>query len=227
MLTLGADPAPTIQSDTLASRIADNLRHHIVSGQIAPGQRLLMRDLADRFQTSYSPIREAINRLEGEALVEYRPRKGAVVLGLDFQQLLDVYAARRLVEPELVKRAALLHTEENLEEMGKIASELDVMRAAGQGHTAEWYVKHRRFHWLMLEPAANPVLEQTILHWWAISERFHRAAAMLGPLGTPEARFISHETLHSMANDPEEIGYALHGHLRVTQETLRKLYDKV
>jgi len=211
-------------SGTLASRIADQIRHLVITGQITPGERLLMRDLSERFRTSYAPIREALNRLEGESLVEYRPRKGVVVIGLDLHLLGEVYYARRLAEPELVARAAALHTDERLSEICALAGRLEDLSAAGQGHSAEWYTMHRRFHWLLIEPAANSVLEPVLRQWWAVAERFHRAATMSGPLGTPEIPRVSHDTLAAVATDAEKIGKMLDQHLRVTEQTLRERY---
>ncbi|MEA1911003.1 MAG: GntR family transcriptional regulator [Spirochaetota bacterium] len=70
-------------SNTIYSRVSDNLRMAIVSGEFDPGERLKMADLITRFGTSQMPIREALQQLQGEGLIKIIPHRGAQVITID------------------------------------------------------------------------------------------------------------------------------------------------
>jgi DNA-binding GntR family transcriptional regulator len=66
------------------------LRRQILSGELEPGQRLVLQRLADRLSMSKMPVREACLRLQQEGLVEFASHKGAVVSGLSRQDMIDM-----------------------------------------------------------------------------------------------------------------------------------------
>jgi len=74
--------------------IADRLREAIIDGAFAPGDHLIEADLADRFQTSRGPVREAIRTLGAERFVVLRRNRGAVVAMPTLDDVREVYAIR-------------------------------------------------------------------------------------------------------------------------------------
>ena len=85
---------------TLAERAFSALRRGIVSGELAPGQRLRIEEIAAAMNVSHSPVREAIRQLESHGLVEHVPHRGSHVTGLSLDDLAQLYDARLHVEPE-------------------------------------------------------------------------------------------------------------------------------
>lgn len=85
------------------ARVADwiygALREGILTGRLAPGDRLRQQELATQFDVSHSPVREAIARLASEGLVTVRPRRGAEVNALDPTEVAEIYEVRILLEP--------------------------------------------------------------------------------------------------------------------------------
>src|SRR5690349_25077594 len=77
---------------------ADLLREAIICGELAPGTRLVLEELSQRFNVSMTPIREAFSLLESEGLIDQSPHKGAVVSGMDRDDLLELYAIRTALE---------------------------------------------------------------------------------------------------------------------------------
>src|SRR4051812_17971959 len=92
---------------TLAERAFHALHEAIVSGELAPGQRLRIEELAEALQVSHLPIREAIRQLENRGLVQHLPHRGARVTELSLDDLRQLYDARLLIEPEVIQRAAM------------------------------------------------------------------------------------------------------------------------
>lgn len=77
-----------------------------MSGKYRAGTRLQIRKLAEELGVSVMPVREAIKRLEELGLVETFPYRGAVVKQFTRQELLQLYAVRRLLEVEGAKLGA-------------------------------------------------------------------------------------------------------------------------
>lgn len=87
-------------------RVADALRREILDGVVAPGAWVRMQAVADRLGTSVQPVREALQLLEGEGLIEILPNRGARVHGLDAARLLHIYEMREALESFAARRFA-------------------------------------------------------------------------------------------------------------------------
>lgn len=94
--------------NALSIKIADDLLEQILSGQLKAGDKIVESIYAERFETSRSPVREAIYLLTTEGIIERVPRKGAFVKGytiddmkdlLDIRNHLEMLAANRLTVP--------------------------------------------------------------------------------------------------------------------------------
>src|SRR5881275_3027872 len=83
---------------TLAEKAFSALHDAIVRGELAPGSRLRIEDLAHELEMSPMPIREALRRLDAAGLVEHVPHRGARVRELSLQDLSEVYDLRLTVE---------------------------------------------------------------------------------------------------------------------------------
>src|SRR5437879_11262961 len=77
----------------------DRLKQLILEGELAPGEPLVERTLADRLSVSRTPVREAIFRLEREGLVEAVDGKGAFVASYAIDDLIEIYQIREGLEP--------------------------------------------------------------------------------------------------------------------------------
>ena len=99
----------------------DDIRDAILSGALAPGQRVKERDVAEQMGISTTPVKEALRRLEQEGLVVSQPRRGAVVSTLvqipveeieEIRGTLEAMGARlaatRMTDAELARLAALV-----------------------------------------------------------------------------------------------------------------------
>lgn len=110
-------PLASIEPVTVADQVYLLLERDILSGRLAGGSRLRVRQLADRVGTSIMPVRDAIRRLERSGLVLSEPNKGAWVKEFNTRELADVYAVRLLLEPEAAALGARCATEDVVTEM--------------------------------------------------------------------------------------------------------------
>lgn len=83
----------------------DQLRSAIFRGDYAPGERLVISALAERFGVSATPLREALRRLSSEGLVELRSHGSAHVASVELTEANEIYELRRVLEPMALERA--------------------------------------------------------------------------------------------------------------------------
>ncbi|TYL49900.1 GntR family transcriptional regulator [Nocardioides sp. BGMRC 2183] len=156
--TLSVAPAP------LAEQVFTTLREWIVIGELRPGQRLRVRDLADAVGTSVMPVRDAIRRLVECGLAEHEAYKGARVRELDAAELENIYAVRILVEGEAARLGAVSATPGVVEQMREHWSELD--RAARSGDVSEALRRDELLLSTLYVAGENDVLVSVVSNLW-------------------------------------------------------------
>jgi GntR family carbon starvation induced transcriptional regulator len=83
----------------------DRLRKDILHGMLAPGERLKLEALKDRYSTSINTLRESLARLAAQGLVVAEDQRGFMVKPASLEDLLDVISMRLLLESEGIRRA--------------------------------------------------------------------------------------------------------------------------
>ena len=102
---------------TLADQAYDALSRSIVSGELAPGERMLEVELAERFGMSRGPLREAMRRLEERRLVERVSQRGARVVRLTGPRLRGIYKVREALEGMASRLSAQNMTDAEIAEL--------------------------------------------------------------------------------------------------------------
>jgi DNA-binding GntR family transcriptional regulator len=101
LLSSNAPALPAIRRSAAAPlrrEVLEALRASIVNGRLAPGARLIERELIAMMGVSRTVIREALRQLEAEGLVDVVPNRGAIVRELTVEEARDLYAIRALLE---------------------------------------------------------------------------------------------------------------------------------
>src|SRR5258708_9359161 len=123
----------------------DRVRQAILRGELRQGQRLHARDLAERWDVSATPLREAFQRLAGEGLVELLPQRGARVSELASDEAARIYELRLLLEP-LALRQSLEAADD--QHRGEIRAAFAAFRSAQR--TLEGVAAHPQCHRILL-----------------------------------------------------------------------------
>ncbi len=110
---------------TVKDQLVQALRDEIIRGNLRPGQYLRQEDLAERFEVSTMPVREALRELEADGLVTIYPHRGTIVTSLSPDDLEDIYDVRALLEERAACLAVPRLTETTLGEMSSVLDELD------------------------------------------------------------------------------------------------------
>lgn len=108
--------------------VFNTLREAILTGKLAPGERLMEKRIAEDIGVSRTPIRESLRRLQLEGLVDITPRKGAVVSAISEKDIRNVLEVRAALEALAVKLACRNMTPEQFKTIKTCAEEFDSRR---------------------------------------------------------------------------------------------------
>lgn len=149
----GLDFEPGAHPRTAQQLAYEVVRRAILRGQLAPGTRLAQGELAARLSLSTTPVREALRRLASEGLVRIDAHRGAIVRGVDKDELREIYEIRLLLEPLAIRKAVLRLTEPELDRAEQLWRVMDDPSDMG-----DWAEANRAFHAVFAAAAASPTL---------------------------------------------------------------------
>ncbi len=203
-------------------RVYRSLRDHILEGRLPPGTRLVELELAAQFESSRTPVREALKRLSAEGLVSTDPLRGLVVRDIDPVEAEEIYvirevidglagrlAAPRVSEDDLTKLAVLLETQRECLHEGDW---LEMMRANRRYHEVIYRATGSR-HLLDVASNLHDLVRTFSLRCFANAER--------GQLVIDEhericAALSAHDAAEAEARSKEHIARARAHHARWT-----------
>ncbi len=200
-----------------SQRVIDQIRDLILSGELAPGERILQEDLARRFGMSRIPIREAIRYLESDGLVTLKSNSGAWVAKLDYAECIEVYKIRERIEPLALAESVPHLDEDQLSALESLVERIELAR-----NIEEFLRLDREFHLGSYVAAGMPELVRLIQRYWNRTQQYRRAyTRMIGPQGR---WVINHEhrlIMESMKRrDAETAASLLTVHIRRTRLAL-------
>ncbi|MFT3822116.1 MAG: GntR family transcriptional regulator [Rubrivivax sp.] len=99
-----AEPATRIERENVIDSVYEKIYIAILEHRLHPGTKLVEERLAEIFSVSRARIREVLSRLAHEQLVELYPQRGAYVAKPTAAQAREIFEARRLIEPALLRR---------------------------------------------------------------------------------------------------------------------------
>ena len=140
--------------------VFNTLRTAIITGEFAPGERLMEIALADRLGVSRTPVREAIRKLELEGLVVMIPRRGAEVARITEAGLKEVLEVRCALEELAVELACKRSDKQTLQQL-KDAHQ-NFVDAVKKGDTLEITNQDELFHECIFEMSCNKRLVQMV-----------------------------------------------------------------
>ncbi len=144
-------PETLIKRQSGAEAVRAALREEIITGRLAPGDRLPEHELANALRVSRTPIREALRLLLGEQLVERRPTGGFQVTPMHASDIHDIYEIRARLEGLLARDACHRLREEDLVALRERIEQMSLLR----DHENEVVRLGREFHAIIERAADN------------------------------------------------------------------------
>ena len=173
-----APPRCAANARTLANQAQDLLRRDILSGTLAPGERLRTKELQARYGLGLSPLRESLQRLSAEGMVVNDAQRGFAVAPVSVAELRDLTVARTALESTMLPMAM---------QLGGADWEGDIVAAfhrlsrtplpndpAAMADASLWELRHRSFHHALVAGCGSPWLLR--LHGQLVdqSERYRK-----------------------------------------------------
>lgn len=147
---------PLLVKQTLSEQVYEILKSDILNGHIKPGDRLVNRELQQRFEVSSTPVRDAINKLAQEGLLEEVTRTGSRVICVDMEHAAKVNEFIACISREaLALSAAKGHSEEVLSDCRRI-----LLLQRSTKSLIEYYHADSDFHKVFFNYCENPILTE-------------------------------------------------------------------
>lgn len=144
-----------IETSPLAKQVYDVLRERIISREYTPGDKLDIQILADSFGVSRSPVKDAINNLVHDGLIEVIPRQGTYVTELDMSTFLEVLDARLMIEKWAGEQIISNISSKQLAELSQIVDKMDSLLALDTFPFDEYSQLDVKFHELLIHWTNN------------------------------------------------------------------------
>jgi GntR family carbon starvation induced transcriptional regulator len=207
---------------TLMSQVEDAVRWDIISGVLKPGQRLRAADLIQKYGVSATPLREALQRLAAQNLIDWDPRLGAAVAEVSPLELRDIYWLRDILETlaltRSIERADPAWDAKITEAWERLRGTKRPTAGMDRSALAAWSLAHRQFHEALLGGCDS---EWLMRFAGMLSDHSERYRVLSARIGTRDSR-EEHEEIYRAALDRQTVPAvdALKRHLASTVATI-------
>jgi DNA-binding GntR family transcriptional regulator len=210
-------------ADLKSQTIYQALRERILSNDIEPGARLVLREIAQQYESSDIPAREALRMLERDGLVETTPYRGARVTTLTTREVEETYFIRSHLESIATGLAAERISDAELDQLDVL---MERMREAVDAQDGPRFSDlNREFHQTIIAACGNEMLRELTMDIWQRHSGFQRVFRMVPKrLATSQAE---HEGIMAAlrARDTERASKLALWHKRSVGDTVGQLVE--
>lgn len=175
---------PNRKQDCLA-----DMRHRILTQDIAPGADLDEAALAQLYDLSRTPLREVLQRLAGEGFVTLADNRGAKVASMDLSVMRTFFQTAPLIYSSIARLAAEHRTSAQMQEIKAV--QIRFASAVAASNASEMALENHRFHLLIGQMAANeylmPSLRRLLIDHTRLGQMFYRPASASEKLAVRQA----------------------------------------
>ncbi|WP_234985065.1 GntR family transcriptional regulator [Desulfobaculum bizertense] len=154
--TLGAT-MNGIKKLTYSEQVVEYIKQAILNGELSPGDPIKEVELAEKLGISRAPIREAIQVLAHDGLIDSKPQKAKTIVALTAKQIKDSYFTGGVLEAAAVTEALPLYTEEDFSTLEKILQKMGHLAEAGDPDS-ELTELDNAFHGILFSKIDNELL---------------------------------------------------------------------
>jgi len=195
--------------------LVDILRSHILTGELPPGQRLNLDEIAQQSGVSRMPVRDALKQLEAEGLVNIYPQRGIEVSALNIEDITQLFGIRIVLEQKAVELAIPRLTSEDHARMRDVLTKMDLLT----GRSSSWPNFNAQFHYIINSASGWPRLISMISVLRANVDRYVREYVRM--LGTEIAQRQHWDLYHACVDgDAERAKQVVHDHFSTTTNEL-------
>jgi DNA-binding GntR family transcriptional regulator len=150
-----------------------SLRAAIIHGELAPGSRLVIDELANELGVSQIPVREALRQLEADGFVTSKPHVGATVTDIQPSLITEIFGLLEAMEIISGRAACERLNEDDLRDLERQLRHMDTLVNDPDG----WSAANVRFHQTICERAGTPLvqkmMDKALAHWDRLRSYYH------------------------------------------------------
>ena len=200
----------------MRNEVYEHLKLEILSGTLEPGLKLAEIPLSERLGVSRTPVREAVQRLAQDGLVQIQANKGAKVRGISLQEIEEIYAVREVLDGLAARLAATQRSQKNLKVMRQALHNLETAPATAY---TEQVSADLEFHNAIAAASGNATLQSSLKN---LAQSIARVKLLTRESNQSSGTSAAHEAILAAieAKNPKAAENAAREHVRVFQEML-------
>lgn len=148
-----------LERESVGDQVFRILRESILTQTFSPGERLNPNEVAAKLGVSVTPVKDALNRLALEGLIEIRPRSGTFVSAISLQELTETFELRAALECLAAEKAIAKLTLELIDRFRDLTTDLE--KPVNTARDRAWHEqKNAELHQLIIDSAGNGKLRE-------------------------------------------------------------------
>ena len=159
-----------IKLPTIKEQVYEIIKDKILSGELKPGEKLIESRLADLLNVSRSPVREVLNELVGQGLLENIPNKGVFVKTLSVKDIYNIFEFREVMEKYAISKTIELLTDEYIVKLDEISLEL---KETFENNNLNDYIKiDTKLHYSFFKMCDNDLIDDVVNNVFPLLQPF-------------------------------------------------------
>jgi DNA-binding GntR family transcriptional regulator len=207
--------ATLLRREIAYERLKDALQH----AELQPGEVLSETRLSKALGISRTPVREALQQLAQEGLVQVIPGRAVTVAAPSVRSVMDVVHLRMLLEPELVRLATEAMTDEQTQQLSVVVDTME--SACSSGDHLSWSRADTDFHDIMGQACPNELLAEVVIQMRNRAHHLANIDSQTNPARLTECTAEHREIADSVcARDAEAASQAVRRHIEKLRQSL-------
>lgn len=205
----------------LSEQIANRLRDLIIQNHLSPGDRVRERKICKELNVSRTPLREALQKLATEGLIDLVPNRGAVITSPTADEIADMLQVLGVLEAFAGERACKTITEEVINEIK--ALQYEMLAAFSRGDRLKYFKLNQQIHLSIVEASRSATL---ISLYSRLNARLYRIRYQSNLKNEKWGSAVEeHENILSALEerDAAKLSHLLREHLKSTWEKVNEL----
>lgn len=212
-----------VTKQSLPEMIANDLRERILSGDMSEGEPIRQEALAEEYDVSRMPIREALKRLNAEGLIQWANNRGGTVTKHSIAEIGEIFDLRILIETDLFRRAIPLMSLADFDLCEKILGQMEI--SYDEDDVSRWGTLNHEYHSALYAAAGRGLTKDILDRINVQSDRYVRLH--LSVMEQREPAKEEHRNLLKLARDRnvEAACDLLAAHIERTKTELLELIE--
>lgn len=205
---------------SMSEKVYQRIKSDILENKLKPGEKLIEENLANEFNVSRTPVREALKQLDQDGLITYYPRRGSVVSQISMKDAQELYEIREVLEGLAIRRICMEVNSHNIKILENIITSMD--KAIESNDYSSMEKLHRNWTEATLEMTNNELLKSYLLSVTKNLGRL-RKISLYRPVQSIDAYKETKDIYNAIEkNDPDESERLAKLHVRNARNRFEK-----